>query len=56
MRPLLGDEALGIDGTVPPHISFPDPKESKMIELEKVSGDNTLNEVGVGSFSLIFFG
>lgn len=43
VRPLLGDELLGNDGTIP-HMGFPD-TDSKILELEKTS-DAALNEVG----------
>ena len=42
VRPLLGDELLGNDGTIP-HMGFPD-ADSKILELEKTS-DAALNEV-----------
>ncbi|XP_055998157.1 carboxy-terminal kinesin 2-like isoform X2 [Ostrea edulis] len=41
VRPLLGDELLGNDGTVH-HMAFPD-TDGKLLELEKMS-DATLNE------------
>ncbi|KAK3103476.1 hypothetical protein FSP39_019513 [Pinctada imbricata] len=42
VRPLLGEECLGNDGIIS-HMGFPDP-DHKVLELQKVSGDITLNE------------
>ncbi|XP_013392997.1 carboxy-terminal kinesin 2 [Lingula anatina] len=47
VRPLLVDETLGTDGVIP-HINFPDTKEQKMLEIEKV-GDAALNESTVSA-------
>ena len=43
VRPLLGDECLGNDGIIS-HMEFPD-QDQKILEVQKVSGDVTLNEV-----------
>lgn len=50
VRPLLGEELLGSDGTIN-HMAFPD-ADSKMLELEKMS-DAGLNEVNIPGFSCL---
>lgn len=49
VRPLLGEELLGSDGTIN-HMAFPD-SDSKILELEKMS-DAGLNEVNIPGFFL----
>lgn len=50
VRPLLGEELLGSDGTIN-HMAFPD-ADSKLLELEKMS-DAGLNEVNIPDFFLL---
>ena len=48
VRPLLGDEMMGNDGTVQ-HMSFPDEDKHSVLELEKF-GDVNPNEVSFVTF------
>lgn len=52
VRPLLGEELLGSDGTIN-HMAFPD-SDSKILELEKMS-DAGLNEVNIPGFFSFYF-
>lgn len=52
VRPLLGEELLGSDGTIN-HMAFPD-ADSKLLELEKMS-DAGLNEVNIPDFFSSYF-